>query len=83
MSGYGHEGLKYGCNLGVLFPWWDLLFGSASWNSEMALHGVHVAAWFGPEIEGTIYRGRRRAIRPDRSRSSIFLHWMRAVCAVT
>jgi sterol desaturase/sphingolipid hydroxylase (fatty acid hydroxylase superfamily) len=28
--GYGHEGLKYGCNFGVLFPWWDMLFGSVS-----------------------------------------------------
>ncbi|MGA7778956.1 MAG: sterol desaturase family protein [Paraburkholderia sp.] len=38
--GYGHEGLKYGCNFGVLFPWWDMLFGSASWRREMEPTGV-------------------------------------------
>jgi sterol desaturase/sphingolipid hydroxylase (fatty acid hydroxylase superfamily) len=38
--GYGHEGLKYGCNFGVLFPWWDMLFGSASWSREMEPTGI-------------------------------------------
>src|ERR1700722_17532712 len=38
--GYGHEGLKYGCNFGVLFPWWDMLFGSVSWNREIEPTGI-------------------------------------------
>jgi sterol desaturase/sphingolipid hydroxylase (fatty acid hydroxylase superfamily) len=38
--GYGHEGLKYGCNFGVLFPWWDMLFGSVSWSREMEPTGI-------------------------------------------
>ncbi|WP_144156425.1 sterol desaturase family protein [Paraburkholderia sp. BCC1885] len=38
--GYGHEGLKYGCNFGVLFPWWDMLFGSVSWNREVEPTGI-------------------------------------------
>jgi sterol desaturase/sphingolipid hydroxylase (fatty acid hydroxylase superfamily) len=48
MSGYGNEGLKYGCNFGVLFPWWNLLFGSASWNREMALQRGSVRKLTGP-----------------------------------
>ncbi|HEY1610617.1 MAG TPA: sterol desaturase family protein, partial [Paraburkholderia sp.] len=31
--GYGHEGTRYGCNFGVLFPWWDMMFHTASWNT--------------------------------------------------
>jgi sterol desaturase/sphingolipid hydroxylase (fatty acid hydroxylase superfamily) len=38
--GYGHEGLKYGCNFGVLFPWWDMLFRSVSWSREMEPTGI-------------------------------------------
>jgi sterol desaturase/sphingolipid hydroxylase (fatty acid hydroxylase superfamily) len=38
--GYGHEGTAYGCNFGVLLPWWDMLFGSASWNREIEPTGI-------------------------------------------
>ncbi len=38
--GYGHEGTKYGCNFGVLFPWWDMLFGTASWNRTVEPTGI-------------------------------------------
>jgi sterol desaturase/sphingolipid hydroxylase (fatty acid hydroxylase superfamily) len=38
--GYGHEGLKYGCNFGVLFPWWDMMFRSVSWNREVEPTGI-------------------------------------------
>ncbi|CAG9234038.1 Sterol desaturase/sphingolipid hydroxylase (Fatty acid hydroxylase superfamily) [Paraburkholderia tropica] len=38
--GYGHEGTTYGCNFGVLFPWWDMLFGSASFNRELEPTGI-------------------------------------------
>ncbi|RFU45661.1 sterol desaturase family protein [Paraburkholderia sp. DHOC27] len=38
--GYGHEGLKYGCNFGILFPWWDMLFGSASWSRVVEPTGI-------------------------------------------
>jgi len=30
--GLGHEGSRQGCNFGVLFPWWDMLFGTARWD---------------------------------------------------
>jgi sterol desaturase/sphingolipid hydroxylase (fatty acid hydroxylase superfamily) len=38
--GFGHEGTKYGCNFGVLFPWWDMLFRSVSWNREAEPTGI-------------------------------------------
>jgi sterol desaturase/sphingolipid hydroxylase (fatty acid hydroxylase superfamily) len=38
--GYGHEGTKYGCNFGVLFPWWDVLFKTASWNRTVEPTGI-------------------------------------------
>jgi sterol desaturase/sphingolipid hydroxylase (fatty acid hydroxylase superfamily) len=38
--GYGHEGTRYGCNFGVLLPWWDMLFRSASWNREVEPTGI-------------------------------------------
>ncbi|XHS76964.1 sterol desaturase family protein [Burkholderiaceae bacterium UC74_6] len=38
--GYGHEGTRYGCNFGVLFPWWDMMFGTASWSHETQPTGI-------------------------------------------
>jgi len=38
--GYGHEGTTYGCNFGVLLPWWDVLFKSVSWNRELEPTGI-------------------------------------------
>jgi len=38
--GYGHEGTRYGCNFGVLFPWWDMLFKTASWNRAVEPTGI-------------------------------------------
>jgi sterol desaturase/sphingolipid hydroxylase (fatty acid hydroxylase superfamily) len=38
--GYGHEGTTYGCNFGVLLPWWDMLFRSVSWNREIEPTGI-------------------------------------------
>jgi sterol desaturase/sphingolipid hydroxylase (fatty acid hydroxylase superfamily) len=38
--GYGHEGTRYGCNFGVLFPWWDMMFGTASWNKAVEPTGI-------------------------------------------
>jgi len=38
--GYGHEGTRYGCNFGVLLPWWDMLFRTASWNREPEPTGI-------------------------------------------
>jgi sterol desaturase/sphingolipid hydroxylase (fatty acid hydroxylase superfamily) len=38
--GYGHEGTRYGCNFGVVFPWWDMLFRTASWNPELEPTGI-------------------------------------------
>jgi sterol desaturase/sphingolipid hydroxylase (fatty acid hydroxylase superfamily) len=38
--GYGHEGTRYGCNFGVLFPWWDMLFRTASWNRTVEPTGI-------------------------------------------
>jgi len=38
--GYGHEGTRYGCNFGVLFPWWDMLFRTASWSRDLEPTGI-------------------------------------------
>ncbi|MGI4813854.1 MAG: sterol desaturase family protein [Janthinobacterium lividum] len=38
--GLGHEGRYSGCNFGVLFPWWDMLFGTASWSTEPVATGI-------------------------------------------
>ena len=38
--GYGHEGTRYGCNFGVLFPWWDVLFKTAAWNRATEPTGI-------------------------------------------
>lgn len=38
--GYGHEGSRHGCNFGVLFPWWDMLFGTASWDTRPEPTGI-------------------------------------------
>src|SRR3984957_7348319 len=38
--GYGHEGTVYGCNFGVVLPWWDMLFKSAAWNREIEPTGI-------------------------------------------
>jgi sterol desaturase/sphingolipid hydroxylase (fatty acid hydroxylase superfamily) len=47
--GYGHEGTAYGCNFGVLFPWWDMLFKTASWNRAIEPTGIR------QQIEGESY----------------------------
>lgn len=47
--GYGHEGTKYGCNFGVLFPWWDMMFGTASWNRTVEPTGIR------EQVEGVSY----------------------------
>jgi sterol desaturase/sphingolipid hydroxylase (fatty acid hydroxylase superfamily) len=49
--GYGHEakgkpGVLGGCNFGVLFPWWDMLFKTAVFPNAVyptGVRGVHVA----------------------------------------
>ncbi|PLZ03929.1 fatty acid hydroxylase [Burkholderia sp. WAC0059] len=38
--GYGHEGTRYGCNFGVLFPWWDMMFRTVSWNPAPEPTGI-------------------------------------------
>ncbi|MFL9935624.1 sterol desaturase family protein [Paraburkholderia sp. RL18-103-BIB-C] len=38
--GYGHEGTVYGCNFGVLFPWWDMMFRTVSWNPAVEPTGI-------------------------------------------
>jgi sterol desaturase/sphingolipid hydroxylase (fatty acid hydroxylase superfamily) len=38
--GAGHEGPQFGCNFGVLFPWWDLMFGSADFANSYQPTGV-------------------------------------------
>ena len=43
--GYGHEaqgkpGVLGGCNFGVLFPWWDMLFRTAIFSKEIHPTGV-------------------------------------------
>jgi sterol desaturase/sphingolipid hydroxylase (fatty acid hydroxylase superfamily) len=38
--GYGHEGTRYGCNFGVLLPWWDMMFKTASWDASLEPTGI-------------------------------------------
>jgi sterol desaturase/sphingolipid hydroxylase (fatty acid hydroxylase superfamily) len=38
--GFGHEGTTYGCNFGVLFSFWDILFRSASFNRTVEPTGI-------------------------------------------
>jgi sterol desaturase/sphingolipid hydroxylase (fatty acid hydroxylase superfamily) len=43
--GYGHEakgkpGVLGGCNFGILFPWWDILFRTAVFPKEVYPTGV-------------------------------------------
>ena len=43
--GYGHEakgkpGVLGGCNFGVIFPWWDMLFNTAIFSKEVHPTGV-------------------------------------------
>jgi sterol desaturase/sphingolipid hydroxylase (fatty acid hydroxylase superfamily) len=43
--GYGHEaigkpGVLGGCNFGILFPWWDILFRTAIFPKEVYPTGV-------------------------------------------
>lgn len=47
--GYGHEGTAYGCNFGVLFPWWDMLFRTASWDRSLEPTGIR------QQLEGADY----------------------------
>lgn len=53
--GYGHDlnhrnrARVHGCNFGILFPWWDILFGSADFDTPVQPTGVR------GEIEGEDY----------------------------
>jgi len=38
--GTGHEGRYFGCNFGVLFPWWDILCGTANFSPEFPATGI-------------------------------------------
>lgn len=38
--GYGHEGRRYGCNFAVLFPVWDMLFGTADYRPAVEATGI-------------------------------------------
>jgi sterol desaturase/sphingolipid hydroxylase (fatty acid hydroxylase superfamily) len=38
--GFGHEGVHRGCNFAVLFPVWDLLFGTADFRREVEPTGI-------------------------------------------
>ncbi len=38
--GAGHEGAAHGCNFGVLFPWWDMLAGTADFTPGVEPTGI-------------------------------------------
>ena len=40
----GYEGKARGCNFGVLFPWWDVVFRTAKFNAPLEPTGVRDAA---------------------------------------
>jgi sterol desaturase/sphingolipid hydroxylase (fatty acid hydroxylase superfamily) len=47
--GLGHEGSRRGCNFAVLFPIWDVLFGTANFAREFPATGVR------DQLEGRDY----------------------------
>jgi sterol desaturase/sphingolipid hydroxylase (fatty acid hydroxylase superfamily) len=47
--GVGHEGVARGCNFATLFPVWDLLFGTASFERTWAATGIR------DQLEGADY----------------------------
>ena len=38
--GWGHEGRHQGCNFAVLFPLWDMLFGTADYRPDIEATGI-------------------------------------------
>ncbi|MGC7403523.1 sterol desaturase family protein [Pandoraea pneumonica] len=38
--GAGHEGRHRGCNFGVLFPWWDMVFRTADFSTASVATGI-------------------------------------------
>ena len=38
--GFGHDGPARGCNFAVLFPVWDILFGTADWRPGFMATGI-------------------------------------------
>jgi sterol desaturase/sphingolipid hydroxylase (fatty acid hydroxylase superfamily) len=38
--GVGHEGRRFGCNFAVLFPAWDILFGTADYRTAIEPTGI-------------------------------------------
>ncbi|QGZ61205.1 sterol desaturase family protein [Paraburkholderia acidisoli] len=85
--GYGHEGTAYGCNFGVLFPWWDMLFGSASFDRAIEptgirdqLEGAQYGEGFWAQHGYAFARIARRLQRPDeRARAAVAGHPSRGV----
>jgi sterol desaturase/sphingolipid hydroxylase (fatty acid hydroxylase superfamily) len=51
---YGHTGTAYGCNFGVLFPWWDVIFRTASWDRTTEPTGI-TDQLRSPEGVGRVY----------------------------
>jgi sterol desaturase/sphingolipid hydroxylase (fatty acid hydroxylase superfamily) len=47
--GFGHEGPAAGVNFGVLFPWWDMLFGTADFRPGFVPTGIR------DQLEGRDY----------------------------
>jgi sterol desaturase/sphingolipid hydroxylase (fatty acid hydroxylase superfamily) len=47
--GFGHEGKAQGCNFAVLFPVWDILFGTADFRVEYPATGIR------DQLEGRDY----------------------------
>jgi len=38
--GHGNRARLYGCNFGIIFPWWDVLFGSADFETPIQPTGI-------------------------------------------
>jgi len=47
--GYGHEGAARGCNFAVLFPLWDIVFGTVDWRPGFVATGIR------DQLEGRDY----------------------------
>ena len=76
VAGGGHH--PYGANYGVLFPWWDMLLGSADWRAgsqatgidDQVLHGrdygrgFWAQQWLGLKRLAGVDRAPRPTVRP-------------------
>ena len=72
VAGAGHH--PYGANYGVLFPWWDMLFGSADWRPGLEPTGIDdqlAGRDYGRGFWRQQWLGLKRLVGADRPRRAV------------